>query len=207
MYLGQPEAQHSYCIWDAHTTYVTYSSTYTTVIPRHLQYNTAILLIISKDKNIPGLENSITVDKDTIQINAALFWKGNQRGTSKTTNPETLYIHMSSNCTTQEILTIKLITQLRHVSTYAHEKRNIEHPVFAAPPPKTPTSIHSSLSGTATTEQRNAIRIGILTQLNIVETIAKGTPATANLNTCQQIRIHVPTALSYGMAGTEYRSR
>jgi hypothetical protein len=87
MYLAPSEAQHRYCIWDAHTIYVTDSSIYTNAISRHLQYNTAPLLIISKDKNILGLENSITIDKGTIQINTAIFWKGNQKGTSKITNP------------------------------------------------------------------------------------------------------------------------
>ena len=50
IHLSPPEAQHRYCIWDAHATHVTDSPTYTTVISRHLQYNTAPLLIISKTR-------------------------------------------------------------------------------------------------------------------------------------------------------------
>jgi hypothetical protein len=87
-----------------------------------------------------------------------------------------MHIHTSPNCTAQEIITVKLITKLRHVTTYAHEQRDIQHPVFAAPLPETPTSIHISLSGEATPEQRTAIRIGMLTQVNIVEAVAKGAP-------------------------------
>jgi hypothetical protein len=123
------------------------------------------------------MQRKVTVDKKTIEINTAKVWKGNQKGFSKITNLETLYIHMSPNCTPQEVFTITLLTRLRHVSTYTHEQQDIHHPVFANPLPETPTSIHDSLSDKAAQEQRTAIRIGILTQQNTAEAVAKGTPA------------------------------
>jgi hypothetical protein len=84
---------------------------------------------------------------------------------------------MSPDCTPQEVFTITIITRLRHVSTYTHEQRDIHHPVFANPLPETPTSTHTSLSNTAAPEQRTAIRIGILTQQNTAEAVAKGMPS------------------------------
>ena len=53
---------------------------------------------------------TVTTDEDTIQINTAKFWHGNRKGSSRITNPETLYIHMSPDCTPQEVFTITLIT-------------------------------------------------------------------------------------------------
>jgi hypothetical protein len=83
---------------------------------------------------------------------------------------------MSPDCTPQEVFTITLLTRLRHVSTYTHEQRDIHHPVFANPLPETPTTIHHSQIDTAAPEQRTAIRIGIRTQQNTAEAVAKGTP-------------------------------
>ena len=135
MYIVPPEAQHRYCIWDAHTIHVTDHPTYADAIARHLQYNTAPLLIISLDTTITGMKQQVTIDTDTIQVNTGKFWQGNQKGSSRTTNTETLYIHMSPACTPQEIRTISLITRLRHVSKYAHEQQDIQHPVFDNPHP------------------------------------------------------------------------
>jgi hypothetical protein len=73
MYLDPPNTQHRYCIWDAHTIRVTDNLTYSDVISRHLQYNTAPLLIISQDTTIPGMQRKVTIDKSTIQINTAKF--------------------------------------------------------------------------------------------------------------------------------------
>ena len=71
MYLAPPDAKHRYCIWDAHTVRITEHPTYIDVISRHLQYNTAPLLIISKDTAISGMHRTVTMDKDKIQINTA----------------------------------------------------------------------------------------------------------------------------------------
>ena len=57
MYIEPPEAQHRYCIWDAHTIHVTDHPTYADAISRHLQYNTAPLLIISQDTTIQECSN------------------------------------------------------------------------------------------------------------------------------------------------------
>ena len=122
------------------------------------------------------MQQQVTIDTNTIQINTGKFWQGNQKGSSRTTNQETLYIHMSPVCTPQEVLTISLLTRLRHVSTYAHEQRDIQHPVFDNPLPETPASIHNTLNDNANPEKRTAIRIGILTQQHTAEAVAKGTP-------------------------------
>jgi hypothetical protein len=76
----------------------------------------------------------------------------------------------------QEVSTITLIARLRHVSTYTPEQGDIRHPIFVNSLPETPTSIHASLSDKAAPEQRTALRIGILTQQNTAEAVAKGTP-------------------------------
>ena len=95
MYIEPPEAQHRYCIWDAHTIHVTDHPTYADAISRHLQYNTAPLLIISQDTTIPGMQQQVTIDTDTIQVNTGKFWQGNQKGSSRTTNHgDTVHPHV-----------------------------------------------------------------------------------------------------------------
>jgi hypothetical protein len=104
MYIAPPNAQHRYCIWVAHTVCVTDNPTYTDVISRHLQYNTAPLIIISKDTTILGMNRIVTIDKDTNQINTAKFWHGNQKGSNKITNPEsTIHSHVSQLHSTRGI--------------------------------------------------------------------------------------------------------
>jgi len=141
MYIEPPDAQHRYCIWDAHTICVTDHPTYADAISRHLQYNTAPLLIISQDTTITGMQQQVTIDTNTIQVNTGKFWQGNQKGSSRTTNQETLYIHMSPVCTPQEVITISLLTRLRHVSTYAHEPTP---PIPSSLSPLPPLHTHSA---------------------------------------------------------------
>jgi hypothetical protein len=62
------------------------------------------------------------------------------------------------------------------VDQYTHEKRDIHHPIFETLLPETPRSIHKSMGGKATTEQRMTLRVGMLTQQNNTEVEAKGTP-------------------------------
>ena len=98
-----PENSQKYCLWDAHTRLLQADEKLITSIDMHLTYNSAPLIIVSKDEHLQGLTRVMDIEPGTLQINTRKFWTGAQKSTHNCTNDGTLYIHMSPQCTQLKI--------------------------------------------------------------------------------------------------------
>ena len=74
-----------------------------------------------------------------------------KKSTHNCTNEGHLYIHMSPQCTQEDIDTVKLITRLRHTKKYQFNKSDYTHKIFDAPLPETPLSIHKCIGDNGNT--------------------------------------------------------
>ena len=171
-----PEHSYEYCVWDAHTRLLRADEHMTSAIDMHLTYNSSPLLIISKDDHLPGLNTVMTIEPGTIQINTRKFWTGAQKSTHNCTNDGYLYIHMSPQCTQEDVDTVQLITRLRHTKEYQFHKTDYTHNIFDAPLPETPRSFHTCIGDNDNDQASIAIRIGSITATQANDIVKKGTP-------------------------------
>ena len=171
-----PEHSYEYCVWDAHTRLLRADEHMTAAIDMHLTYNSSPLLILSKDDHLPGLNTVMTIEPGTIQINTRKFWTGAQKSTHNCTNDGYLYIHMSPQCTQEDVDTVQLITRLRHTKEYQFHKTDYTHNIFDAPLPETPLSFHKCIGDNDNVPASIAIRIGSITATQADDIVKKGTP-------------------------------
>jgi hypothetical protein len=128
-----PENSYNYCVWDAHTRILRADKNMATAVEMHLMYNSAPLLIVSKDVQLPGLNTVMRIEPGTIQINTRGLWTGVHKSTDNCTNDEYLYIHMSPQCTQEDIRTVNIITRLRNTTEYQFNKTDYTHITFLTP--------------------------------------------------------------------------